>query len=289
MFAVRNIHKDEILFEESPFIGALEWDKWKEKMCAYCTLIIKKHGVKCSGGCSFLYCNEKCRKSAWDTYHSIECTEGSQGAKDLYSLFQNTSWNAGLFAARAFMHLVLSYRESEAEYQRVLQAYNQFYTVDQEEISKKKPNFESNKLELYKLWSTSYFLLMKHLDDGNLPISLKEFLTFETYKKFIGKRNLNSYNGGLFILQSALNHSCHPNIVLDDIPSQFRIRVRALRDIRKDEQLFQTYVAPFISREQRAVHLQEAYLFTCDCIRCKMDYNLSSELLMDIVKYVPKN
>jgi len=286
MFATRNIKKDEIVLEETAFMGIVEWDKLDPNLCAHCAILCQDSTYSCQGGCSFIYCSRKCKKQAWQEYHSLECTACNEKMKDLYDLCKLNMWNSGLFAARAFIQILLAYRQSPDKFQQVLRTYKQFCTLSQEDISKQKPNWEAKKMELFKLWSTSYYLLMRHLDDGNLPPPIKELFTLEEFKRFIGKRNLNSYNGGLFILQSNMNHSCHPNIVVDDIPSQFRIRLRALCDIKQDEQLFTTYVAPFLAKEKRRMRLQEMYMFSCNCVRCHLDYHLSSELLSDIIKSV---
>eukprot|EP01118_Nematostelium_gracile_P000773 TRINITY_DN10781_c0_g1_i2.p2 TRINITY_DN10781_c0_g1~~TRINITY_DN10781_c0_g1_i2.p2 ORF type:complete len:103 (+),score=17.26 TRINITY_DN10781_c0_g1_i2:579-887(+) len=97
-------------------------------------------------------------------------------------------------------------------------------------------------------------------------------------------RNLNSFNGGLYILQSTINHSCAPNVCVDEVPTLLHIRVRALRDIQEGEQLTQTYVAPHWTAAQRRDYLNQRYLFQCYCSRCEEGNGMSMDDINDICK-----
>jgi hypothetical protein len=65
------------------------------------------------------------------------------------------------------------------------------------------------------------------------------------------------------------NHSCLPNaaIVFDGR----RILLRALDPIKKDNQIFISYVDGTQRRATRQAELKEAYFFTCMCKKCAKD------------------
>lgn len=84
----------------------------------------------------------------------------------------------------------------------------------------------------------------------------------------------------MYLVHSHINHNCYPNVSIDypQRQSQYVITVRAIRDIKKDEQLFETYVNPRWNKETRQTYLDKSYLFTCQCERCKTDGPLTDEL-----------
>jgi hypothetical protein len=65
------------------------------------------------------------------------------------------------------------------------------------------------------------------------------------------------------------NHSCIPNAVI--VFDGRKIMLRALDPIKKDEQVFISYVDGTQRRETRQAELKEAYFFTCNCEKCAKD------------------
>lgn len=65
------------------------------------------------------------------------------------------------------------------------------------------------------------------------------------------------------------NHSCTPNafIVFDSRT----VSLRALRPIKKDEEIFISYIDPTEDHAQRQSVLKQRYFFTCKCMRCEGD------------------
>ncbi|KAH7397999.1 hypothetical protein BKA64DRAFT_745539 [Cadophora sp. MPI-SDFR-AT-0126] len=66
------------------------------------------------------------------------------------------------------------------------------------------------------------------------------------------------------------NHSCTPNafIVFDSR----NVSLRALRPIKKDEEIFISYIDPTEDLPQRQSTLKQRYFFTCKCPRCEGDW-----------------
>lgn len=68
-------------------------------------------------------------------------------------------------------------------------------------------------------------------------------------------------------LFSHINHSCDPNayIVMDGP----EIQLRALKDVKMDEEIYISYVDPTNPYARRQSELQERWFFTCKCNKCK--------------------
>ncbi|KAJ3002594.1 SET and MYND domain-containing protein 3 [Thoreauomyces humboldtii] len=71
---------------------------------------------------------------------------------------------------------------------------------------------------------------------------------------------------GTYPCAALLNHSCNPNAcAVFDGPV---LHMRAMRDIRRGEEVLDAYVDPVVSRRERRDVLWEKYGFRCDCSRC---------------------
>ena len=78
-----------------------------------------------------------------------------------------------------------------------------------------------------------------------------------------------AHGAGLCLLQCRLNHSCDPNVAV--VVGQFTdvtIELTAQRDMRKGEELLQSYVDPALPACQRRQKLWAGYGFWCTCDRC---------------------
>ena len=84
----------------------------------------------------------------------------------------------------------------------------------------------------------------------------------------------------MYLVQSHMNHSCIPNVAIEygNTKAQYRIVVRALRDIKKGDQLCETYVNPRWNKETRVNYLDKTYMFKCKCERCEKDIPLTDQL-----------
>ncbi|KAL1603609.1 hypothetical protein SLS60_005197 [Paraconiothyrium brasiliense] len=72
-----------------------------------------------------------------------------------------------------------------------------------------------------------------------------------------------------------LNHSCDPNtfIVMDGPQMQ----LRALKDIKEDEELLISYVDPTMPYARRQTELQERWFFECRCTKCRQGPTLQED------------
>ena len=73
----------------------------------------------------------------------------------------------------------------------------------------------------------------------------------------------------LFVSASYVNHSCDPNAQRYQNKNSCNTTIRALREIKQNEEITISYIdnsAPFHVRNEI---LSTGYFFTCDCIKCK--------------------
>jgi hypothetical protein len=88
----------------------------------------------------------------------------------------------------------------------------------------------------------------------------------------LGRRNFCeiSRNSQCFIGNS-MNHSCDPNVIIATCFNDHKIKVIALREIMKGEELCFSYIDETQSLEIRKKELQEKYLFQCKCRKCILE------------------
>ena len=65
------------------------------------------------------------------------------------------------------------------------------------------------------------------------------------------------------------NHSCSPNAAI--LFEGRKAMLRALDPIKKDEQIFISYIDNTQRRQTRQAELKEAYFFICNCEKCVKD------------------
>ncbi|KAL7667575.1 hypothetical protein ACOME3_010614 [Neoechinorhynchus agilis] len=74
MVAVRDIRPGEIIIHEKPFVSVLRNIATMSSHCDYCVRILEnKHFVPCNRCRLCIYCDDECKKMAWDEYHKIDC------------------------------------------------------------------------------------------------------------------------------------------------------------------------------------------------------------------------
>jgi len=78
----------------------------------------------------------------------------------------------------------------------------------------------------------------------------------------------------LFLTYSRINHSCVPNVHVEYNYALGELTVFAVRDIKKDEEIFTQYIELLRTRSQRAAELM-AWRFVCDCEACQDESGVS--------------
>jgi len=85
---------------------------------------------------------------------------------------------------------------------------------------------------------------------------------------------LNCEGSGLYVTQSAANHSCIPNAQISFPYNNSVLRFTATRDIPAHQEVFISYLDECMmgrSRHSRQKYLRENYLFICDCGKCESE------------------
>jgi hypothetical protein len=294
LFAARDIKKDEILFTETPFVYFPPWEGFSlarsGNACGLCCkpLLYPNRLTQHCGHCNMYYCSKECRTTAWDNFHQLECTHLNSGIAAFMSFCQMEKWQAPMAVSRIYAQMILAYQRGELD--QVLGHLDAFATVSQEERQAKETEWIFMESPTRELWTKARDLLRAAYQNPSkkckitkpLPeaLSAKLFDDEETFLNYLGKFNINNQNGGMYLVHSHINHNCYPNVSIDypQRNSQYKITVRAIRDIKKDEQLFETYVNPRWNKETRQTYLDKSYLFTCKCERCETDGPLTDEL-----------
>jgi len=96
---------------------------------------------------------------------------------------------------------------------------------------------------------------------------------------FVVHSHLDQVGHGIFPLASRLfNHSCSPNAIMafsfEDNGQAPRMLVRALRDIKRGEEITVPYFDPALPYKRRQEICQFSYGFVCDCTLCDFSKSL---------------
>lgn len=294
LFAARDIQKDEILFTETPFIYFPPWEGFSMARtggaCGLCCkpILYPNRLTQHCGHCNMYYCSKECRSHAWDTFHQLECQNLNNEIGKFINFCEGEKWQAPMAVSRIYAQLILSNQRGELD--QFMGHLDAFATVSQEERQAKETEWIFMEQPTRELWNKARQLLSNAYKSPPKKCKITKPLTDHLIKKLfeeeeyflnlLGKFNINNQNGGMYLIHSHINHNCWPNVSIDypQRHSQYKITVRAIRDIKKDEQLYETYVNPRWNKETRQTYLDKSYLFNCKCDRCENDLPLSDEL-----------
>ncbi|SAM09195.1 hypothetical protein [Absidia glauca] len=295
LFAAKDIKKDEIIFMEAPLVYFPPWEGFTlartGDACGLCCKPFTRAvrvGVRCTK-CDIMYCNKQCKATAMETFHPLECPGLNPVMGDFMNFCAGERWQAPMAVARMYCHMMLAHQRGELD--TVLMHYNAFATVNQAERQAKETEWIFMEHPTRELWAKARAKLSAALNPPSkkckintpLPDALANqlFNDEDTFLNYLGKFNINNQNGGMYLVHSHINHNCTPNVSID-YPStqqtQYKLMVRAIRDIKKDEQLFESYVNPRWNKETRQNYLSKSYMFDCKCERCETDGPLTDEL-----------
>uniref|UniRef100_A0A3P8VBY6 [histone H3]-lysine(4) N-trimethyltransferase n=1 Tax=Cynoglossus semilaevis TaxID=244447 RepID=A0A3P8VBY6_CYNSE len=205
---------------------------------------------RCSQCKAARYCNAMCQKQAW-SIHRREC-------KSLQRLSPRIPPDSVRLAARIIFALVC-----------------ELYTVEEHE-SHLSLMSEQKKQGLSELASTLQLYLQQEaaglepIMTSALPPSCQDPLSLMA--KIICNcfticdKELQEIGVGLYPSLSLLNHDCRPNcVMMFDGPL---LQLRAVVDIRPEEELTISYIETLSVTAERQKQLQDQYYFTCRCQLC---------------------
>ncbi|AWP01769.1 putative histone-lysine N-methyltransferase SMYD3 isoform 2 [Scophthalmus maximus] len=213
--------------------------------------------LRCSQCKTARYCNITCQKQAWSV-HKREC-------KCLRGLLPRVPTDSVRLAARLIFALFSPSKGSSKE----------LYTLEEHE-SHLTSMSEQKKQGLSQLASMLELYLRQEAPDlaqemtSSLPPSCREPLSLiakVTCNCFtVSDGELQEIGVGLYPSLSLLNHDCRPNCVM--VFEGTKLQLRAVRDIKPEEELTISYIETLSLTEDRQRQLEEQYHFTCHCQRC---------------------
>ncbi|KAI7865947.1 hypothetical protein BDF14DRAFT_1819467 [Spinellus fusiger] len=293
LFTTRDIAKDEVIFQELPFAYFPPWEGFtmarQGSACGMCAKPLLRSSVlpfHCPH-CNINYCSKQCKSTAWETFHPLECTSINPEMHAFMKFCEQEAWSAPMAVSRMYCHLMLAHQRGELD--KVMHHYDAFATVNQAERQAKETEWIFMEHPTRELWAKARSLLRKTLHPPPkkskiihpLPTELSQrlFDDEDTFLNYMGKFNINNQSGGMYLVQSHINHNCTPNVCIEfSGNAQYKLSVRAVRDLKKGEQLFETYVNPRWNKETRINYLNKSYMFQCNCLRCEKDTPLTDEL-----------
>lgn len=93
---------------------------------------------------------------------------------------------------------------------------------------------------------------------------------------------------GIFDKISRINHSCKPNVNYYWNDDEQAMYLYAVSDIRRDEELYISYIVNYKSKKMRMKKLKNNYGFDCECAICSIRNETKSKLIDKKLKIVRK-
>ncbi|KAI2839093.1 hypothetical protein CBS11350_7797 [Aspergillus niger] len=254
---------EEVLHIPVPFVAVLDTEHLGE-VCSGCfgQRQLEEEGIALKGcrGCGIVkYCDKTCQAKDWKLGHSLEC-----------SIYQNLKPRVLPINARAVLRMVLrSERQkySSEELDQFLQLGTHIKDIrDQSASQWERISLSSKAIKAYSGTDMSEEVISAM----GAKLDLNSFnLTNAVYDR------LGVY---LHPYAAIFNHSCDHNAAVSfDGPN---LHIKALRPIRKDEQIFITYIDVTDPYPIRQANLQSRYYFTCHCSKCSREAASSTAITL---------
>ncbi|KAF2252989.1 SET domain-containing protein [Trematosphaeria pertusa] len=229
-----------------PLVGSLDTERLKDT-CANCYVWTEGSSLG-SRLYRFRYCSKACQKEAWNRGHKHEC-------KNLKPVSDKEIPKAVL----ACMDVLVRRKHG-----LILDRDWEMLCELDTHIDDFKRNGKYGGIELMALGTSQFSFTQdtfsKDFVAGMYARILSNSLTLVT----------PTYDPlGIMIdpVLSYLNHSCDPNAyVVMDGPG---VELRALKDIKKDEEIYISYIDTTIPYARRQTELKERWFFTCRCSKCR--------------------
>ncbi|KAI8324150.1 SET domain-containing protein [Martensiomyces pterosporus] len=305
VFAARDFDQGTNVFEETPFAWYPRWDTVSARYhmgsdyeCQLCAREIdhvfgqsaRLRPAKCNR-CSARFCSVLCKNEAEARFHKVECTKTNPHFVHLANACRKDMWGAPMGAARAIERVLLEFEQSQERGKQAWESLKAFATVRADVMDERRNGASWFLLEgeREQQWENTYSLMKKALFPPPQECGLKEFdripkkilnemFSYNEWLNLIGKYSLNDQNGGFYLLQSCLNHSCDPNcICVHPNDGKYRSIIKTLRPIKAGEEMFITYVNPRDGLAARQKELHDWYMFDCNCERCQRERSEAEE------------
>ncbi|KAF2088201.1 SET domain-containing protein [Saccharata proteae CBS 121410] len=260
LFAKKDVPAGELLFaKERPLLAVLDSPNM-DGNCAYCfsgsyasMFDPANFELKACTGCKITkYCSKKCQSRSWKHSHKFECPV----LKDIGTERKLPN------AVRALMQILsrkIGGIMPDEEWSAVMNM--------ESHISSMKPE----KLDSVRVLSHGALKFSKAEGRIDEKVAEEIFARILTNSLTLTSANLDPIGICLDPLGCAANHSCEPNafVVFDGADMSFR----ALKPVRKDEEIFISYIDNTNPFARRQAELQDRFCFTCDCPKCQKRFS----------------
>uniref|UniRef100_A0A8D3CJ29 [histone H3]-lysine(4) N-trimethyltransferase n=1 Tax=Scophthalmus maximus TaxID=52904 RepID=A0A8D3CJ29_SCOMX len=240
--ATAGVRRGELLFSAEPLASCVS-NRVRGDVCHRC-FTRRETLLRCSQCKTARYCNITCQKQAWSV-HKREC-------KCLRGLLPRVPTDSVRLAARLIFALCQSRRENLTS------------------MSEQKKQGLSQLASMLELYLRQEAPDLAQEMTSSLPPSCREPLSLiakVTCNCFtVSDGELQEIGVGLYPSLSLLNHDCRPNCVM--VFEGTKLQLRAVRDIKPEEELTISYIETLSLTEDRQRQLEEQYHFTCHCQRC---------------------
>ncbi|KAL1794958.1 hypothetical protein ACET3X_006774 [Alternaria dauci] len=251
---------EEIASFKRPLVGSLETERLSDT-CANCylwtegsstgTRLYVPEGArvnKCTGCQRFQYCSKACQKKAWDRGHKHEC----KILKPMVGRHLPKAFLACLEILVRRKHKLIS--DEDWELLCHLPSH----------IDDFKRNGTYANIELMAMGAGQFSLSQNMFD--------KDFVA-AMYGRIMSNAltlitpTLDPLGIMVDPMLCHMNHSCDPNAyIMMDGP---QVSIRTLRPVRKDKEIFISYIDATNPYHKRQEELQSRWFFTCRCAKCQ--------------------
>ncbi|KAK4495782.1 hypothetical protein PRZ48_013050 [Zasmidium cellare] len=301
LFAKKDFQPGDVIFTlDRPYVAELDINRLQDT-CAWCFQrgaaddeerarraalgFFTGGGIEtkaCTGCKRVRYCSKPCQSKAWKREHKHECKViAPETRPDLPH------------GVRAVIKLLGRLKNDSAGKDELLLDILQFTPAGGdkgealERIKKENPQrFEDFSMLAYGAWKYSGEPSIGDMDSEMIAKAFFYNVMSNTIQLSSALDDTSLGVGFDPILCSA-NHSCDPNSVV--VFNQPKLVLRAIKPIKKGEEIFMKYVDVTNPFSVRQAELRDSYFFRCQCAKCKKGAAFPEDKFLKAPDELPKD
>ena len=256
VFAARDIKiGEQILVDRVCFAATAEEN---ESICSHCCGANKK--VANCDNCKMSFCSIECKDLAWSHYHQVTC------GKDFSWLYEDSKRDAILKGPMLLRVLASCVQKKDV------------HPLDHPLLARLTPGYESN-----HLWQWNFITDIQVPNKILMQLGIDPFSDprFDTWViRTVWNRICNNQSNNMGLTNDRrityisplipfFNHSCDPHFVQTPIAWGATLRVISIRAIKKGEEIFTSYINPYLPKKIRHKFLKPWLRDGCHCPKCQ--------------------
>lgn len=278
IYAAKDYEQGELLYGEEPFVvGSVS-----ENHCYMClkpfAWSVTTFGysyIVCEGCKQEYYCSDQCRTQAFETYHQFLCHPVLGKNLNDFRRFIGTVGASGSSRIHLLLHRLYGMVLCKAEHTKELVSPAELPEIV---LLKQHVPLELDSLvPAYERMKTLLCLGSQELepwmdmDSYSILGSLLSY-SFSIYTAEQQEQEEVGMGAGLYCVSNFFNHSCEANVnwTVKVEKNGSQMMVYAAKQVKKDEELFITYIPRYASQKDRQRALEQ-YNFVCDCTQCNRE------------------